>query len=103
MFRRAVRTHIGLTGLLLAGCALAPLAQAAETGGSDRLDEVIVTAQKRAENLQDVALAVTALDAAQLQTKGISDVGTLVYALPNLTVTPFPSARPSALMTMGAP
>ena len=42
------------------------------------LEEVIVTAQKRAENVQDVPIAITALSASDLEDKGavsLVDVG----------------------------
>lgn len=48
--------------------------------------DIIVTAQRRAENLQDVPIAVTALDASALQTNRIVDVRDLDGSAPNLTV-----------------
>lgn len=51
------------------------------------LEEVIVTAQKRAERLQDVPLAVTALSGDMLADAGINDTGSLVSMTPSLTYT----------------
>ena len=51
--------------------SLMTLAAVAATGASDyagaQLEEVVVTARKRAESLQDVPMAVSAFNAAQLQ------------------------------------
>jgi iron complex outermembrane receptor protein len=48
---------------------------------------VVVTAQKRSENLQKVAAAVTALSGTSLADKGISRQIDLQYAVPSLTIT----------------
>jgi iron complex outermembrane recepter protein len=58
----------------------------------DQLAEVVVTAQKRAENIQEVPIAVTAVTAAQLESKGINEVAKLGNLAPNVTLdagTPF--------------
>jgi iron complex outermembrane receptor protein len=48
------------------------------------LEEVIVTAQKRAESLQDVPVAVTAFSADTIQEAGISDTSDLAVMTPSL-------------------
>ncbi|KAA1192501.1 TonB-dependent receptor [Pseudohalioglobus sediminis] len=52
-----------------------------------QLEEVIVVAQKRAENLQDVPIAVTAFDSTQLEAKQITNVADVRYTAPNVTFT----------------
>lgn len=60
-----------------------PVAAAgAATDQSDQTGEIVVTAQKRAENLQDVPLAITALTSAALQAKGINGLSDLVAVPP---------------------
>jgi outer membrane receptor protein involved in Fe transport len=62
------------------------------TALSQELEEVTVTATRRAENIQDVPIAVTAVTAEQLQSKGINDVAKLSALAPNVTLdagTPF--------------
>jgi len=61
-------------------------AQAAdeESGG---LEEIIVTAQKRAENIQDIPAAVSAIGGDELLNRGIVQTSDLAGALPNLQVT----------------
>ena len=39
-----------------------------------QLEEVVVTARKRSENLQDVPMSVTAISAEQLERLGIRDL-----------------------------
>ena len=49
------------------------------------LDEVVVTARKREENLQDVPIAVTAISAETLQREGLRDVADIVGRDPSLS------------------
>jgi iron complex outermembrane receptor protein len=49
------------------------------------IDEVIVTAQKRSERLQDVPLSIVAQSAAQLQAAGVYSTRDLVAVVPGLT------------------
>src|SRR5580704_164064 len=51
------------------------------------LAEVIVTAQKRAENIQDVPISVIALSSQQLKDSGIKDIKDMTVLTPGLTVT----------------
>ena len=51
------------------------------------MTEIIVTAQKREQNLQDVPISVIALDAQQLQNAGVTDIKNLAILTPGLTVT----------------
>ena len=60
-------------------------AESAEAG-SEGLEQVVVTAQKRAENLQTVPVSVTALTAAQLGSLKLDDASALATQIPNLQV-----------------
>jgi iron complex outermembrane recepter protein len=51
------------------------------------LEEIIVTAQKRSENLQDVPISVVAMSAQQLKDAGVTDIRNLAILTPGLTVT----------------
>jgi iron complex outermembrane recepter protein len=62
-------------------------ADAAATVTPPELKEVIVTAQKRAQNLQDVPIAVIALSGQQLQDAGVTNIKNLTELTPGLTVT----------------
>jgi iron complex outermembrane receptor protein len=56
--------------------------QAAE--GVPAIEEVVVTAQKREENLQDVPIAITALSAKALESKAVQNVTELSDFAPNV-------------------
>lgn len=51
------------------------------------LEEVVVTAQKRTQNLQDVPQAVTALTSDELRKQGILETSDLMGSVPNVQVT----------------
>lgn len=70
---------------LLGGTAQTALAQAAEGDGN----EIVVTAQKREQNLQDVALAVSAVGGAALDAVGRQDVTALAGKVPSLQVNQY--------------
>ena len=50
------------------------------------MEEVVVTAEKRAESLQDVSKAVTALDSEEIETKNLIDFVGLSAIAPGVTV-----------------
>ena len=51
---------------------------------SGTIEEVVVTAQKRAENIQYVPLSIMAVSAKAMEAKGVQDVTDLVRLVPNL-------------------
>ena len=53
---------------------------------AQQLEEVIVTAQKRAESLQDVPISVSAIGGKQIQDAGIPDLAALADYVPNLHI-----------------
>jgi len=57
-----------------------------ERGLSARLEEIVVTAQRRAQSLQDVPITVNAITAESLEGKGISSVTSLSSVVPGLDV-----------------
>jgi len=66
-------------------CATPAWAQS--TGGGALIEELIVTAQKREESVQDVPIAVSAFNQEALRAQGIDTAGNLVQSVPNLTFT----------------
>ncbi|HEY1961463.1 MAG TPA: TonB-dependent receptor [Rhizomicrobium sp.] len=67
---------------VLGTCMLAPIAHA-QTGG---IEVVTVTAEKRAENIQNVPIAITAFTGADLQTKGVTSLNQLSNLTPNVNL-----------------
>ncbi len=51
------------------------------------LEQIIVTAQRRKENVQDVPIAITALSSADLESRGIRQAADIASAVPNLQLS----------------
>ncbi len=77
--------HSAAAAALIAGAALAAAPAFAQESGA-QLEEIVVTAQKREQNLQDVPIAVTAISQTALQTNRVVDVRDLNALAPNLSV-----------------
>ena len=60
---------------------------ATENQGSATVEEIVVTAQKREQSLQDVPIVVTAVSEQQLQDAGVRDIKDLTVLTPGVTVT----------------
>lgn len=58
---------------------------AADDGSITNIEEVIVTAQKRAERLIDVPLSISAVDAASMQARGANNLQDVQYSVPGLS------------------
>ncbi|MGH8443985.1 MAG: TonB-dependent receptor [Solimonas sp.] len=69
-----------------AAAPAAPAQQAADEGPA--ISEVIVTARKRAESIQSVPLAVTAVSGEMLERANITDVNSLGTQVPSLVIVP---------------
>ncbi len=83
------RRHFLLARALpLASAIMACLnaAQAQETAPSGTLEEVVVTAQKRTESLQNVPLSITALGTQQLQDLHVQNFDDYVKYLPSVAI-----------------
>lgn len=98
MGRKAFSTFLlcGSASLAVTSAALAqdqapaPDAQAKSSGGSNTsigFEDIVVTAQKRAESLQNVPIAVTALGGSELLTANIRGQVDLPKLTPNLNFT----------------
>jgi iron complex outermembrane recepter protein len=70
--------------------------QVAPPSGSPGLEEIVVTAQKRSENLQQVPISITALDAATLADERVESINDLMGLAPNMQVAQgAPAAGPT--------
>ncbi|HEV7310905.1 TonB-dependent receptor [Sphingopyxis sp.] len=74
-----------------AGAQDAPATQDAattdETTSAGGLSDIVVTAQKRSQNLQDVPAAISAFSSEDLAARGVSETSDLMGSLPNIQVT----------------
>ena len=61
------------------------------------LEEIVVTAQRRTERLQDVPIAITAISASELNDRGVRQAGDIAATVPNLLLnSPYgPEAQPT--------
>ena len=80
--RRAILTAALLASSMLTGLSAAHAQQAT---GAVALDEVVVTAQKRSENLQDVPISVQAIGEAKLEQLQVSGFTDYVKFLPSVS------------------
>lgn len=85
-----------LKAIILASAAYSSsaLAQTGEASGSG-LEEIIVTAQKRSESLQDTPISIAAFDSKALEAKGISTLADIASGVPNLQISPHPNSANS--------
>jgi outer membrane receptor protein involved in Fe transport len=78
-----------VSAAVVGACAFgfAGVASAQDQDGPQTIDDIIVTAQKREQNLQDVPIVVTSLSAETLQDAGVRDIKDLQILTPGMTVT----------------
>lgn len=95
--RRILLTGTAISFVLMGGTAWAqaPAAPGEDAAGapSASSDEIVVTATRRAERLQDVPLAVTAVTGQALADSGIKNLNDVQYTTPGLTVGDSPSDK----------
>src|SRR5476651_790002 len=82
---RPLSYAVALAVLAMAGNAMAQ--QAPAQGSELQLDRVVVTANKRAQNLQDVPAAITVLSDATLQRENVKGIDDLPNLSPAVTVS----------------
>jgi iron complex outermembrane receptor protein len=88
--KQAMRRNIAISGAALAlGLSFSGQASAQETGGEAAQDnvgvaDIVVTAQKRSENLQDVPISITAVTSAALESRGVRSVSEISNFAPNV-------------------
>lgn len=66
------------------------------------LEEVIVTAQKRSENIRDVPISITAMSEDFISDVGITDIGELSQFAPNLVINATPYTGFVAMRGLGS-
>jgi iron complex outermembrane receptor protein len=90
MAAKRIARLAGMTAAMIAVPAVAQEAsapQAAEqASAANTTQEIVVTAQFRAQKLQDTPLAITAVNAAVLEARGQTDISQIAAQAPNVTL-----------------
>jgi iron complex outermembrane recepter protein len=88
MTNRRVPLRQGVAlALAICGAFAVSSSRAQQAANAPVLTEIIVTAQKRQENIQDVPVSVMAVSAQQLKDAGVTDIKSLQVLTPGVTVT----------------
>ena len=87
------RSQVLRASVALALGASAWVGSAAVAQTSAVLEEIVVTAQRRTENLQQVPVAVSAMSSQQLLNAGVQSFSDMEHLTPSLTVSESPAAR----------
>ncbi|BBF71888.1 TonB-dependent receptor [Sphingomonas bisphenolicum] len=85
---KKIALPIAAMASLLAPAALAQSGTRAADDGAQTSDDIVVTARRREERLQDVPIAVSAVDAAALNSRGLDNVTQVSQIAPNIQFTP---------------
>ncbi len=96
-----LRAGIAAAGLVVAMPAFAQEADAAVDAGADAassgIEDIVVTARKRAESVQDVPVAITAMSGDQMVDRSVKDITDIAASTPSFFAQTS-SADPAALL-----
>ena len=101
------KVHVAVVAALTGASGLLAQSAFAQQGGG--LEEIVVTATRRSENLQEVPVSIVAITGEGLEVRGLQNVENLNATVPNLSVmgssggsgTSATSFRASATMVAG--
>ena len=98
---RSTRAFANLmVGSSLAAIAMPAAAQDAGDGNTNGIGEIVVTAQKREQNLQEVPIAISAIGAEKLEQLQVADARDLSGLAPNVTIVPGQSSNNAAVISI---
>ncbi len=83
-FKRDLCLCSALSAMIISGAA--PMASAAEEGALE-LSEIIVTARKQQETIQDVPISITAFNADMIESYNFRNVVDIAYSIPNMNIS----------------
>src|SRR3546814_3482046 len=81
-------------------CALVTGVQTCALPIYQGISDIVVTAQKQSENLQDVPISVSAITAETLQDQQVTNIADLSNSLPNVQINSFSNYPDSAVFTI---
>jgi iron complex outermembrane receptor protein len=99
--RQQTKIALGLTVSALALLDLQAGRAAAQTTPPATVQEVIVTAQKRAQNIKDVPISITAVSGATLARQGFVNFNDIAAVAPNMTSLQLGDSRTSTMTIRG--
>lgn len=100
---RSLLIGTGAVALLWTGSAVAQTeTEPQEDASARRLESIVVTAQKRAEDVQDVPIAITALSSSTLEKQRVTDVTSLDNLVPGLRIAAADAAANPKIFIRGA-
>ena len=80
----------GALALLLSSTAIAlPTLAQAQEAAQDGLDEILVTAERREQSLQDVPISATVLSGADLEKRGVTNINDIQQVAPSIAINTF--------------
>src|SRR6202790_2639683 len=82
----AFRTACAAAGILLASTQAGYPARAADVANSSTLEEIVVTAQKRAGSVQDTPFSVSATSQEQIRNSGAGNITDFARNIAGLTI-----------------
>ena len=92
LFVRITRAMLKVAAVGLGFIFIAPISAQEDSKGINALmDEVVVTARKREENVQDTPIAVSAFTGASLDARGIQKIDDIAQITPNMSFDNFNS------------
>jgi iron complex outermembrane recepter protein len=83
-FNQLLRCSVAVASIATSGVAFAQ--DAPESEGAGGIEEIVVTAQKRTEAVQDVPIAISAFTAETIERQGLDDALDLQLQVPNLLI-----------------
>lgn len=83
-----------LAGAMALSLGAEASAQDRRAGADSGVDEIVVTAQRRAEALQDVPLAISAVSGSEIQDRGLNDMRDVLALTPGTAFTSYNAAEP---------
>jgi len=86
--------------LCVGGAGAAQAAAGADKADTGTLEVIVVTAQRRSENLQNVPIAVTAITGASIENRQITKIQGLANSLPNVQINSFINSPDAAVFTI---
>ena len=87
--RRVLGLSTSVLALMCCGAVHAQTDTDSKTNAKGGIETVVVTAERRAENLQTTAISATVLTGDDLANKGVTTVDSLQFAVPNVTIDNF--------------